>query len=44
MGKSYHVLDLGGGIPVSPKIGEIYPQMQFPVTRIVAKIYNQGMS
>jgi len=34
MGKSYHVLDLGGGIP---KIGEIYPKMQFPMTRIVAK-------
>jgi len=40
MGKSYHVLDLGG---VSPKIGEIYHKMQFPMTRIVAEIC-QGMS
>jgi len=40
MGKSYHVLDLGGSIP---KIGEIYPKMEFSMTRIVAEIC-QGMS
>jgi len=40
MGRSYHLLDLGGGIP---QHWEIYPKMQFPMTRIVAEIC-QGMN
>jgi len=39
MGKSYHVLDLGEGIPQN---WGNFPKMQFPMTRIVAEC--QGMS